>query len=182
MPDNDQSHLVLIGGQSGVGKTSVAAEMHARLGESGVKHAVIEGDALDFAWPAPWEHELAERNLAAVWKNYRELGYRKLIYTNTVSVLQRRVLAAAMGGDPMVTAILLQCDHQTAEQRLGQREIGSQLQAHIERSAARAQQLEREAPGDVLRIGTDGRTVGEIADEILKRIGWISADKDVNND
>ncbi len=61
------SKLLVIGGRSGVGKSSVAFALHDQLAVERVRHAVIEGDALDLAWPAPWEHRLAERNLAAVW-------------------------------------------------------------------------------------------------------------------
>jgi hypothetical protein len=35
---------------------------------------VIEGDNLDMAFPQAWEHNLAERKLAAIWVNYRALG------------------------------------------------------------------------------------------------------------
>ena len=42
------------------------------------------------AYPPPWEHGLAARNLASIWRNYRDLGYRRLIYTNTNSDLIER--------------------------------------------------------------------------------------------
>jgi hypothetical protein len=40
---------------------------------------VIEGDNLDMAFPQAWEHNLAERKLAAIWANYRALGYQRMI-------------------------------------------------------------------------------------------------------
>ena len=45
------------------------------------------------------KHGLAERNLAARWANYRALGYRKMIYTNTASVFGNVLseLTVAMG-------------------------------------------------------------------------------------
>jgi len=81
------SEVVFIAGRSGAGKTSVAFEIHAQLSTAGVSHCLIDGDFLDMAYPPPWEHNLAERNLTAMWENYRALGYRRLIYTNTISVL-----------------------------------------------------------------------------------------------
>lgn len=66
--------LVLLGRRSGAGKTSVGTEVHAQLSAASVKHCAIDGDFLDLAHPAPWEH-----NLAAIWHNYRSLGYRRLI-------------------------------------------------------------------------------------------------------
>jgi CO dehydrogenase nickel-insertion accessory protein CooC1 len=61
-----QSEVLFIGGRSGVGKSSVAFELHAQLSAQKIKHCVIEGDNLDLAFPPPWEHHLAEQNLAAV--------------------------------------------------------------------------------------------------------------------
>ena len=90
------SELLVIGGRSGVGKTTVAHSLHALLRIDDVRHALIEGDNLDLAWPPPWQDRLSFRNLSAVWANYRELGYRRLIYTNTVAVLEARELAAAL--------------------------------------------------------------------------------------
>ena len=104
-----------------MGKTSLAAELHHQLFEAQVRHAVIEGDNLDLAYPPPWEHHLAEKNLAAMWGNYHALAYRRLIYTNTVSVLYTADLAAAMGDDPVVTAVLLTASDSTARLRLEQR-------------------------------------------------------------
>ncbi|OBC10915.1 hypothetical protein A5784_36035 [Mycobacterium sp. 852013-50091_SCH5140682] len=65
-----------IGGRSGTGKTSVGFEMHAQLSATDIPHCLIDGDFLDMAHPTPsQEHALAERNLAAMWANYRTLGY-----------------------------------------------------------------------------------------------------------
>lgn len=169
------SEVVFIGGRSGVGKTSVSHEMHAQLSAAGVRHCVIDGDVLDMAYPPPWEHDLAERNLAAMWRNYRDLGHRRLIYTNTVCVLPEQIdmLTAAMGDDPVVTAVLLTCTDVTARERLGQREIGSELNRHVASSARLAEQLSATAADRVKRLSTDGRTVSEIASDIVELSGWM---------
>lgn len=102
-----QSEVLFIGGRSGVGKSSVAFEISTQLAAAGVEHAVIEGDNLDMAYPPPWEHGLAEKNLALMWRNYLDLGHRRLIYTNTNSVCSVDKLVAAIGGRPRVVAVLL---------------------------------------------------------------------------
>jgi hypothetical protein len=56
-----------MGGRSGSGQSSVANELHYLLAEREVSHALIEGDNLDLAYPAPWRHALAEANLRAMW-------------------------------------------------------------------------------------------------------------------
>ncbi|MFT3942839.1 MAG: hypothetical protein QM705_03300 [Ancrocorticia sp.] len=167
-----ESHLVVIGGRSGVGKSTVAFTLHELLAAKDVKHAVIEGDALDMAHPALWKHRMAERNLAAMWANYRTLGYRRLIYTNTVSVLESDGLAQAMGDSPTITAILLQASDETTSERLGRREQGDTLTRHLERSARAATFLEEKASRTVHRVTTDGLTPAEIATQILSLLSW----------
>lgn len=165
--------MLFIGGRSGVGKSSAANELHWRLAAQHVKHALIEGDNLDQAHPPPWKVcDLAEQNLAAMWQNYRALGYRRLVYTNTVSVLQTSVLAAAMGDDPHIRAVLLQASDETAGSRLAGRETETTLEAHLERSRQRASDLERDAPSWVWRITTDGKSISEVAGEILALLDW----------
>lgn len=169
---NSQSEVLFIGGRSGVGKTSVALELHGQLSAERVKHCLIEGDNLDQAYPPPWEHSLAEQNLSGMWRNYRALGYRRLIYTNTVSVLQTEVLAAAMGDDPLVRAVLLCAADDTAARRLEGRETATTLHLHLDRSRLRAAQLEQQTPSWVQRVRTDDKSVPDVAREILGRLGW----------
>ncbi len=77
-----RTEALFVGGRSGVGKTTVAFELHFLLGRKGVQHALIEGDNLDLAYPAPDEHgvPLAEMNLRAMWRNYQRHGYHRLIW------------------------------------------------------------------------------------------------------
>lgn len=172
MASEARAELLVLGGRSGVGKTSVALALHALLRDDGVRHAVVEGDGLDLAWPPPWEHGLAERNLAAVWANYRALGYRRLVYTNTVSVLQSEVLARAMGDEPRVTAVLLTGSDATADARLATRERGAELAAHRTRSAAMARRLDVEVDDGVHRLPTDAATPEELAVQVRTLVGW----------
>jgi len=169
-----RSEAVFLGGRSGAGKSSVGYEVHARLSAARVQHCLIEGDNLDMAYPPPWEHGLAEQNLAAMWANYRALGCRRMIYVNTASVLETvaGALAAAMGDGPRVTAVLLTCSDATARRRLARRETGTGLDRHIERSDLMARKLDGRAPGWVHRVRTDGRAVADIAAEVISLAGW----------
>ncbi|WP_114587589.1 AAA family ATPase [Microbacterium arborescens] len=153
---------IFIGGRSGVGKSSVAAEASRILARADIRHAVIEGDNLDQAYPQPWRSalDLAEQNLAAMWANYRAAGYSRVIFTNTVSVLEIPALSAALGGDVRCSAVLLTSSDETAARRLARREIGTALDEHVR------------------RIATDGRSVAEVALEVLTRAGWLPAEPD----
>lgn len=154
----DHSELLVIGGASGVGKSSAAFALHGLLSAQDVQHAEVEGDALDLAHPAPWRSGIAFRNLSAIWANYRELGFRRLIYTNTVSVIEAKSIADAMGDGPRITAILLQASSSTIDVRLGKREQGESLATHTERSKVAAERLDAKADPSVQRLDTDGRT------------------------
>ena len=136
-----------------------------------VRHAVIDGDALDLAWPRPWEHRLSMRNLAAVWANYRDLGYRRLVYVNTVAVLEAQEIAAAMGDGPHVTGVLLRADDATTQRRLAAREVGDELARHVERSADMAARLDA-VDSWVHRIDTDEVDRREVAAHVRTLVGW----------
>ncbi|WP_122619792.1 hypothetical protein [Streptomyces sp. Tu 4128] len=169
--------LLLIGGGSGVGKSSVGWEVSALLREAGTAHCLIEGDGMDQIHPAPEgdPHRTAvtERNIAAVWANYAALGQRRLIYTNTVSILEAPMIVRAMGGGGVrVTRVLLTAGEGVVRQRLARRETGSQLGVHVERSLRMARRLSDEAPAGTVRVGTDGRTVPDIAAEVLRAAAW----------
>lgn len=114
-----RAEVLLIGGRAGVGKTTVGWEISAQLRAAEVAHAVIEGDYMGYVHPAPEgdPHRAAvtERNLRAVWGNFAELGYRRLIYTNTVSVLDTSasLFEQAMGADVRLVRVLLTASDET---------------------------------------------------------------------
>ncbi|MEO3754436.1 hypothetical protein [Streptomyces sp. B6B3] len=178
--------LLLIGGGAGVGKTSVAWEVSIALQERETAHCLIEGDFMDQIHPAPdgdpYRSAITERNIAAVWANYAALGQHRLIYSNTVSILEGPMISRAMGGNRgnrgneadgvRVTHVLLTAEETTVRQRLAQREIGSQLVPHIERSLFMARKLDDEAPPGTARIPTDGRSVQEIAAHVVEATAW----------
>jgi serine kinase of HPr protein (carbohydrate metabolism regulator) len=172
----EPSEALFIGGRSGVGKSTVALEVSHLLAEARVQHAVIEGDNLDLAYPEPWRHglQLAELNLAAMWHTYRAAGYRRLVYTNTVSVLESKKLAHAMGGEVRITAVLLTASDETTHSRLSIREVGSTLEQHVERSNQAARDLEARALSSVHRVVTDGRRLTEIAHQVIALTGWLN--------
>lgn len=172
--------VLLIGGRSGVGKSSVAFACSRLLAQADIRHAVIEGDNLDQAYPAPWREgiDLAEQNLATIWRNYWAHGYRRLLFTNTVSVLQVPTLTAALGGPVRAHPVLLTASDDTAAERLGRRESGASLREHLDRSRDAARLLDAEADPGVLRVDTDARTATEVAWEILGRVGWSDAPRE----
>ena len=172
-----RSELLLIGGRSGVGKTAAAIALHELLKDRSVEHAVIEGDFLDLAYPAPHvahaRANLAERNLAAMWANYRELGYRRLILTNTVSVLFSSSLASAMGDDPAVTPVVLRATDDAVAQRLEHRSHGASFDAQLLHSSRTAVMLDEAVLEGTHLIDTDELTPSNVAVQIAHLAGWL---------
>ncbi|MEW1825695.1 hypothetical protein [Streptomyces sp. NPDC088196] len=175
----DHAEALLIGGRAGVGKTTVGWEVSARLRAAEVAHAVIDGDFMGQVHPAPdgdpHRATIAEANLTAVWGNYAALGYRRLVYTNTVSVLDETAgqFRRAMGADVRIVRVLLTASDETTAARLNGREIGSELENELANSARKARLLDERAPVDTVRVVTDGRSVVDIADEVLAATRWI---------
>ncbi len=174
----DGAEVLLIGGRAGVGKTTVAWEVSARLRAAAVPHAVVEGDFMGQVHPAPegdpHRSEITESNLTAVWANFARRGYRRLVYTNTVSVLpeQTGMFERALGAGVRIVRVLLTASDATARERLTGRELGSELERELEGSLRKARLLDRCAPAGTVRVVTDGRSVGDIARDVVAATGW----------
>jgi predicted kinase len=172
---------LLIGGRSGSGKSVVGWEVSAQLRAEGIPHAILEGDFMGQVHPAPDgdpdRTALVERNLTAVWANYAELGYRRLVYVNTVSVLEEStgMFRRAMGDGVRIVRVLLTATDETAERRLTGREVGSELEQELRSGVRKARLLDERAPVGTLRVVTDGRTVIDIAAEVVAATGWAAA-------
>ncbi|AGP52078.1 AAA family ATPase [Streptomyces rapamycinicus] len=174
----DHAEVLLIGGRAGVGKTTVGWEVSAVLRAAAVSHAVIDGDFMGQVHPAPEGDphcsEVAESNLTAVWANYARRGYRRLIYTNTVSVLPEStgMFERAMGTGTRIVRVLLTASDATARERLVRRELGSELERELKASARKARLLDQRATAETVRVATDGRAVVDIAREVVTATGW----------
>jgi len=171
-----EPEVLLVAGRSGAGKSSVAFELSARWQRSGLAHCLVDGDNLSAAYPKPASDPhgtaLTEANLRALWGGYAAAGYRRVVYVNTVSVLERELVTRALGGRARVSGVLLTASVRTIRDRLGAREIGSALREHLDRSAAAAELLDRAAGPWVTRVGTDGRTVEQVAADVAAASGW----------
>jgi len=179
--DPEVVHVLLIGGRTGVGKSTVGWEVSRRLQEAGFAHCYVEGDTLDQIFPAPpgdpLREQISEANLRALWANYAALGQRFLVYTNSAAVISADWMTRAVGGDVRFTGILLTAADAVAEQRLAAREIGSGLAWHAERGRRFARWIEAQAGDWVHRVPTDDRSVREIAAEIIALAGWLANPK-----
>lgn len=103
--------MLLIGGRSGVGETSVGFEVCELLQGAGVAHVLVDGDNLHAGYPKPAADgsgtALTEANLGALWASYAATGQRRVVYVNTVAVLEAPMVVRAAGGRARVVAVLL---------------------------------------------------------------------------
>ncbi|MEW2260932.1 hypothetical protein [Streptomyces sp. NPDC047869] len=174
----DHAEVLLIGGRAGVGKTTVGWEVSALLRSEAVPHAIIDGDFMGQVHPAPegdpHRAGITESNLTAVWANFAQRGYRRLIYTNTMSVLPEAtgMFERAMGAGVGIIRVLLTASDATACERLVGRELGSELEQELEGSVRKARLLDQRAPAETVRVATDGRLVVDIAREVVAATRW----------
>lgn len=172
------TQILFLGGASGTGKTSVAFEVSATLRRARVAHALVDGDNLDASYPGPMDSGrpwLTLANLEALWRTYREVGQHRLVYVNTVSVLEAAELRDVVDPRAQVCAVLLEADDAATAARLGAREQGSELADHLERSARTSADLRARTPGWVARIDTTGASVEEVAAAVVAHSGWVTA-------
>jgi hypothetical protein len=112
------------------------------------------------------------RNLAAVWANFRIAGATRLIVADVVESRNHldRYGVAVPGAE--VVVVRLTSSLTTLTLRVQRREQGSGLARHLERVGELANWMERSAVEDIL-VSSEGKTVGEIAREVLLRTHWL---------
>jgi hypothetical protein len=167
--------VLLITGPVGVGKTTVAFEVSEQLEARGIAHAYIDADVV-YLYPTPADPAMAstldERNLGALWSNLRAAGAPRLLLTR---VLQERAhletIRRAVSGAEIVV-VRLEAPYAEVEARIRRRELGSGVEWHLRRAAESLRAWGAEPVEDHL-VETVGRSVGEIAGEVLRRSGWL---------
>jgi chloramphenicol 3-O-phosphotransferase len=167
---------LFVTGPVGVGKTSVAAEMLDVLEERGVPCAFFDLDALTAFHPRPagdrFGEHFALEALSSLYAKHRDRGIERLILAR---VLENRhqldgYREAVAGAE--ITVVRLTAPLVVIHARLRGRERGAGLDWHLERAAELEAQW-RSAPVEDLLVQTEGRTVRELANEILAVAGWL---------
>ncbi len=92
------NRTLIVCGASGVGKSSVAAEVSRVLASTGRSVAFIDVDTVAQFGPAPWDRRdevsfydtLKCKNVEALWVNFRGLGARHIAIAACVDGLRLR--------------------------------------------------------------------------------------------
>ncbi len=168
--------VLLITGPVGVGKTSVLGEVTELLEAAGIAFAAVDLDGLSWCYPSPpgddrFRSSLTLRNLAAVWRNFEAAGAGRLVLSRVIESRDEldRYREAVPGAD--ITVVRLRASDAALRERVDRREIGLGHGWHSARAIELARLMDERKVEDVL-VETDGRTVDEIAREVLRRALW----------
>jgi adenylylsulfate kinase-like enzyme len=176
-------------GATAVGKSTVGWQIYEQVRRAGSRAAFLDLDQIGFYRPVPADdpsnHRLKAGNLAAIWQAYRASGAQSLIVVGPVDRADAvRTYTAALPAATITLCRLHAGRDQLAERimlrgrGLGPMIPGDELSGQpavslrqiADRAAAEAEALESAAVGD-LRIDTDGRSVQDIAQEVVGRTG-----------
>jgi len=169
--------LLVITGPVGVGKTTIGNEVSSVLERREVAHTFIDMDALAQTYPrSPKDRfgdELALVNLRAVWANCVAAGSENLIVARIVEA-RRNVedIQRAVPGSRLLVC-QLRATKESLIERVRKRELGAGRDRHEARALELAQSLRNKAPADFI-VETEGRSVPDIADEIVEQVEWAT--------
>lgn len=167
--------VLLITGTTGVGKSTVAAEVNDVLAALKVPNAAVDLDALVWQWPSTsaWNNDLMFENLAALWPNYRAHGATHLILARVLedgAELGR--YRAAVPGAQITICRLVAPEAARVARLLKRMPPGPSRDWHLNRTVELEAILGRLANED-FTVENGDRSVREVALDVLVRAGWV---------
>lgn len=174
-----QAHVsiptLIVTGAVGAGKTTIGGAVSDQLTDANRPHALIDMDALRSCYPRPaddpFNTAVGYRNLAALWANYQGVGSERVIIVDVVETPEQRADYAAAIPGAAIQIVRLTASVAELQRRLAGRERGDSLRWHQARAAELTAIMDARGIGDHV-IDTDGKTIDEIAAEVLQRVGW----------
>ena len=165
--------VLVISGSMGSGKTTVLGEASDLLTAADVHHAAIDLDCLALGhFPPRTSADLAARNLAAVWNNYAAAGVDCLLLSEAVdTAAKRQTLERVIPGSQLVVC-RLRAGIDTMQPRVRMREPGIRQEEFVARVAQLEASLDAAGVED-FSVSNDGRSVTDVARELLARAGWL---------
>ena len=168
--------VLLITGPVGVGKTETASAASGLLTERGIRHACVDLPQISKAFPEcdddPWNEQLAHRNLACMWTNFRAVGAERLIISRVLEArsLVARIADAVPGADVVIVRLRAPLD--VIEARIRNRNL-----AHPEwflGAAAHLVLAMDEQPVEDHLVDNATLSVEATAREVLHVAGWLT--------
>lgn len=173
--------VLLVSGPVGVGKSSVADTISAKLTKLGVPNALIDFDHMHYAYPRP-EHDpfhtkLGLKNLASIYPNYLEVGVKYFIIP--VLVEDNRDIVNMQNAMPNTEIFIvgLTASMANIHKRIKGRKLGGSLEWHLKRAVVINQKLLNSKLENTL-IDTDEKSIDKIADTAINI--WLGKNKVTN--
>lgn len=172
----NKTHLLILTGSVGVGKSSVAYAISKILSSIKISNVVVDLDHIRDAHPKPkndpFHMNLGYKNLSALWKNYKAIGVTHLIVPNVVENKSdlKKFKFAISNAD--IQTVRLKADIKTIHSRLKNRDKGESLKWHLNRAIVLTKQLEN-AKVENFVIDTKNKSILKIAEEIIHKLGWL---------
>ena len=168
--------VLLISGTVGSGKTTLLYEIADVLSELRIGNAAVDLDALAAQWPSSsrWNTDLMFENLAALWPNYKAHGATRLVLAHVLEdgTEKERYRAAVPAAELTVVRVI--APEVLRMERLRQRmPPGPSAEWHLRRTVELEAILAAAAHED-FTVENGERPIREVAEETLKRAGWIS--------
>ncbi len=175
MQTDNPVEVLFLTGQPGAGKTAVAKELSDLLWRIHEPHAVIDLDELcRGVLPTPttnFNRDLAVLNLKAVWANFYAVGVRRLILSRIIQSSDDLDHFASAVPNAHMIVCLLQAPAATIQQRIIQRDPGSNQEFLLSATTKIAAQLALlHLPG--FQIDNSQRPLNEVAREVLAQADW----------
>jgi ribosomal protein S18 acetylase RimI-like enzyme len=169
------THLLVINGTVGAGKTSVAEAAVDALRERGIPYGWLDVDALRRVYPTepddPFAQAVVLDHLAVMSGVFRRRGYRHLILAEVIERRADRELYERAFDGAELTVVRLTASEATRLARVEAREPDPWRAWHVTRTVELEAILEAAGVDDAV-VDNDGRPLAEVAAEVLTLAGW----------
>lgn len=166
--------VLLLTGTVGVGKSTIATELHDVLSERGVPNVALDLDWLAMQWPpsSKWNSDLIFESLAALWPIHRDRGVKKVILAHVLEDGDDRArYAEAIPGAELTVVRLVASAPIRADRLMGRMPPGPGRDWHLHRTGELEAILDAAGHEDVV-VDNGERPVREVAEDVLGRAGW----------
>lgn len=167
--------ILFLTGPPASGKTAAAVELGKRLEARGIANAVADLDWLSWVHPVTESYDynmISLHNLEMIWRTYHQMGICILILSRALLSDEPLERLEAIWPESRLTLVRLTASRKTLQERLRARDCGGELKEHLEELESMIEAMDRSGRPAVT-VRNDGRDIGETAEEIIMKTGWL---------